>query len=102
MVLVQILLPLRDNDNRLFDRAEFERVEDELTEAFGGVTAFVRAPAKGRWKKSGHATDDDSIAIFEVMADQLDRAWWQAYRHRLETRFRQETIIVRSSLIELL
>jgi hypothetical protein len=102
MVLVQILLPLRDNDNRLFDREEFERVEDELTEAFGGVTAFVRAPAKGRWKKNDQATDDDAIAIFEVMADQLDRAWWRTYRHRLETRFRQEKIIVRSSLIELL
>ncbi len=102
MVLVQILLPLRDNDNRLFDREEFERVENELTEAFGGVTAFVHAPAKGRWKKGDRETNDDSIAIFEVMADQLDRAWWRAYRQRLESRFRQETIIVRSSQIELL
>lgn len=100
MHLVQLLLPLRDNDDRPFPRAEFDRVSRELTERFGGVTAYLRAPASGAWREEGGDVTRDDMAIVEVMADNLDRAWWNGYRHELERRFRQDEIVIRASEIE--
>jgi len=34
--------------------------------------------------------------IFEVMTESLDREWWAGFRKDLETRFRQENVIVRA------
>ena len=59
MHLIQFLLPLRDNEGRAFGRADFERVRTELTERFGGVTAFLQAPAQGAWKEEGETTRDE-------------------------------------------
>jgi hypothetical protein len=44
----------------------------------------------------------DEIVVFEVMASELDRDWWRAYRTALERRFRQDTIIIRAHLTEVL
>ena len=101
MFLVEILLPLYDNEGRRFAAKEFDRVRDELTEAFGGVTAFRRSPAEGVWKESGE-TSRESVVVFEVMADSLERAWWREYRERLERRFRQEKIVARATSFEAL
>ncbi|HYH95408.1 hypothetical protein [Hyalangium sp.] len=95
MYLIQFLLPLRDNERRPFPRADFERVRAELTERFGGVTAFLQAPASGVWKDAGETTHDE-LVLFEVMTDALDRAWWKGYRAELERRFRQEALVVRA------
>jgi hypothetical protein len=95
MYLVQFLLPLRDNERRPFLRADFERVRTELTERFGGVTAFLQSPAVGAWKDEGETTRDE-LVLFEVMTEALDRAWWKDYRAELERRFRQETLVVRA------
>ena len=43
----------------------------ELTEMFGGVTAFNRAPALDETKDDGDIVQD-SIVIFEVMVDDVD------------------------------
>jgi hypothetical protein len=102
MHLVQVLLPLYDNERHRFDDALFAAVQQELTERFGGVTAYLRSPALGAWKKNESETDYDQIIIVEVMADELDAAWWQQYRKGLERRFRQDTIVVRASAIDLL
>jgi hypothetical protein len=40
--LIQILLPLSDNEGRRFPPAAYARVRSELTERFGGMTAFTR------------------------------------------------------------
>jgi hypothetical protein len=97
--LVQVLLPLRDNDGRAFEAADFSRVRAELTERFGGVTAYVNAPAEGVWREGGEE-DRDTIVLFEVMADDLDRLWWRAYRETLRARFRQEELVVRAIAME--
>jgi len=47
--LIQILLPLFDNDGRRFGEEPFTRTRGELLERFGGLTAHQRAPAKGLW-----------------------------------------------------
>ena len=99
MFLVEILLPLYDNEGRRFDAGEFDRVRDELAERFGGVTAFRRSPAEGVWREGGEESRD-RIVIFEVMADSLEREWWREYREELERVFRQEKIVVRASEFE--
>lgn len=99
MYLVEILLPLYDNEGRRFDAEEFDRVRDELAAAFGGVTAFRRAPAEGVWKEGGEESRD-RIVVFEVMADSLERDWWRDYRAELERRFRQDKIVARATSFE--
>jgi hypothetical protein len=102
MVLVQILLPLYDNESRLFPKSEYETMAAALTERFGGLTAYTRSPAEGHWKRGGRATSRDEIVVMEIMCDSLDRPWWTAYRESLETIFRQEAVIVRAQEIEVL
>jgi hypothetical protein len=99
--LVQLLLPTRDNAGEAFAPEAFEQVSRELTERFGGVTAYSRAPAEGRWKQASD-TEHDDIIVIEVMDEGLDRAFWSAYRRELEKRFRQDVVIVRAQSIELL
>jgi len=94
--LVQLLLPIYDNDKRAFPRAYFDLVRLELTQQFGGVTAFVRSPAVGFWKDNDEDITGDDVIMFEVLTDQLDQGWWKSYRQKLEKTFRQETILVRA------
>ena len=96
MHLVQLLLPVYDNDKRAFPRAYFDQVRLELTQQFGGVTAFVRSPAVGFWKDNEEDITRDDVIMFEVMIDVLDQSWWKSYRQKLEKTFRQETIVVRA------
>ena len=50
MHLVQILLPTHDNHQQPFAREEYGRVREELTDKFGGLTVYTRAPAEGLWR----------------------------------------------------
>ena len=75
MYLIQLLLPLRDNDKQPFARVEFESVRKFLTERFGGVTAFLRSPGEGLWKESENEVTHDDVVMFEVMAEELDTSW---------------------------
>lgn len=101
MHVVQILLPLSDNDRHPFPRDQYDNVALELTERFGGVTAYTRAPAEGRWTGQGH-TGSEEVVVIEVMVDRLDAVWWTDYRKGLEARFRQQHIIVRAQSVLLL
>ncbi len=102
MYLIQILLPLYDNEGLPLSQLEFLRVRDELSERFGGITTYMRSPARGLWKETRDTTVHDDIVIYEVMADELDREWWKSYREQLTLAFRQELLIVRVSEIQLL
>jgi hypothetical protein len=94
--LIQILLPLYDNQGTPVSSSLFRAVREELTTRFGGLTAYTRAPAEGLWKEDEQHTTRDQIVIYEVMADDLETEWWSEYRHGLERRFRQEEIVVRA------
>ena len=96
MQLVQILLPLYDNDGQPFPRQQFESVRAELTDLFGGVTAYVRSPAQGLWQEDDGSVARDDVVIHEVMVEDLDGAWWQAYGERLRRAFAQEELVVRA------
>ena len=101
--LVQILLPLADNDGRPFGPDLHAKVRAELTDRFGGLTAYTRAPAQGLWRDGADRTSRADVVVFEVVAEGgLDAAWWGDYRRALEARFRQERILVRAQAIRLL
>lgn len=100
MFLVQLLLPAFGNDGARFPAEEFARVHRELTERFGGVTAYLRSPASGEWKRDDGRLERDEMLMVEAMTPALDRPWWEAYRRELERRFRQEFIVVRAWPIE--
>ncbi len=106
--LVQILLPLADNDGHRIPAARFEAVRATLVERYGGLTAYSRAPARGLWKDedAGAAppadTVRDEIVVYEVMAETLDAAWWRGYREQLARDFGQKELVVRAQEIRLL
>jgi hypothetical protein len=99
MYLIQLLLPLHDNNKKEFPNTYFNTVREDLTERFGGVTAFVRSPAVGLWKEVNDELNRDEVVMFEVMADQLDKDWWTGYRSHLQEKFRQDEVLVWASTI---
>jgi hypothetical protein len=96
MHLVQVLLPVYDNDGDPFGGDLFAAVRLALTEKFGGVTAYARAPAKGLWKDEDGQVARDDVVVYEVMVDELDTGWWGAYRERLRQQFAQEELVIRA------
>jgi hypothetical protein len=100
MHLVQLLLPLYDNDGRPFDEPPFAAVRRELTTRFGGVTAHMRSPAAGLWKNDSGTVDRDEVVAVDVMVDALDREWWRSYAQHLARAFRQQEVVVRAMPIE--
>jgi hypothetical protein len=101
MHLVEIFLPLNDNDGRPLGTEKFAAVREQLTARFGGLTAFSRSPAQGTTSEGGKTVHDE-IIVFEVMAETLDASWWKSYRLQLEREFRQDEIVVRASTVTLL
>jgi len=99
MYLIDILLPVRDNEGCPFAAKTYQSLRDERTEHYGGVTAFTRAPAEGEIKTGSGKVHDD-IIVFEVMADKIDRHWWKQYRESLERAFEQDEIVVRDTAFE--
>jgi hypothetical protein len=100
MTLIQLLLPIHDRDGVPLSNEMFARVRAELTERFGGVTAYTRSPATGLWKRDDEAIERDQVIMVEVVVDDFDRHWWSAYRTQLEARFGQEEVHARAIAVE--
>lgn len=96
MHVVEILLPLYDNSGVRISAAKFADLRQWMTERFGGITAFTRAPAQGLWKDDAAQMRSDDIVVFEVMTKRLDRVFWAKVRSRLETDLGQKEIVVRA------
>ncbi len=101
MHLIQILLPLKDNEGQAFGKELFTGVRNDLAEHFGGVTTYMRAPATGMWEDGGEQIKDD-VVIYEVMVDRLEREFWRLYRLELQEMFRQDLIVMRAQKIDVL
>lgn len=100
MHLFEIFLPTTDEAGHPHRARLFDGVRKDLTERFGGVTAFLRRPGQGLWRDANGEVRGDDIVVFEVMCDRIDRDWWPAYRRRLEILFEQELVLIRVSSIE--
>ena len=96
MVLIQLLLPLYDNDGNVFPREQFDDVRRGVADKFGGVTAYARSPAKGLWKDEDGTVMRDDVVMYEVMAAEIDRFWWRAYQAELMKAFAQEELLIRA------
>src|SRR3954469_10449254 len=82
--LVQILLPVYDNEGQRFSTEHYNEVRGKLTDRFGGLTSYSRAPAEGVWD-SGSTLKRDDIVVIEVMVESLDRTWWKSYKREFVT-----------------
>ena len=104
MVLIQLLLPVMSaKETQPFDvTAALTATRRELAERFDGLTAYVRAPAKGVWTAADGHTEQDDVVMVEVVTDFFDRPWWRTYAATLAARFCQETMHIRAMPIEVL
>jgi len=94
MNLTQILLPLRDNTSKVFDRSYFDGVTANLPKRFGGVT-YSRAPAEERWESRGSTNHDGFFCWMMISV----ATWWAEFRKQFEEAFRQQEIVVRAQHI---
>ncbi|HEY1234187.1 MAG TPA: hypothetical protein VGH22_12495 [Candidatus Binatia bacterium] len=44
----------------------------------------------------------DDLIIYEIMVEAWDERWWREFRRALESRFQQQSVVVRAHEIELL
>ena len=95
MHLVQLLLPLNDSLGQPYGDEVLRTINATLASQFGGVTAFLRSPAKGRWINN-HKVERDDVVVVEVMASILDHAWWASFRSKLENTLDQKEIVLRA------
>ena len=102
MHLVQILLPVYDNDGDAILSDTYHQIRDELVKEFGGLTAFTQSPAEGLWTPADKETRHDEIIVIEVMVTNFDPDWWRAYKKALEARLRQESVVIRCLAMQLL
>lgn len=96
MELFQIVLPLYDNAGTRLPRDRYAETLRELTDAFGGATAFTRSPAEGFWEDGAGRVTRDDVIVVEVMVESAEAGWWAAYKQTLEHRFVQERIVIRA------
>jgi hypothetical protein len=98
MYLIELFIPVPSTP---LDRGTegLEMIQRELTERFGGVTAYVNSPAKGLWD-GGQSPEEDRVIVIEVMVEDLDRAWWRQYRRKLEDLLQQKELLVRAHQTE--
>ncbi|MBR1251760.1 hypothetical protein JQ609_33205 [Bradyrhizobium sp. AUGA SZCCT0169] len=96
--LVEILLPKETGKGQPIGQHWLDCFLKELSDRFGGATSFLRAPGQGLWQ-SGGGTEKDSIAVVEVMVEEIDSSYWQTLRERLQRELSQEEIIIRAQEI---
>jgi hypothetical protein len=96
--LVQIIVPTVTGQGERVSKDWFEAFLAELTEDFGGATSFVRAPGIGLWRDGGE-TERDTVAVIEIMTDELARHYWSSLRKRLERDLAQDEIVIRAQQI---
>lgn len=98
--LFQILLPLYDNEAEPFSEEMYKSIRNELTERFGGLTAYSRAPATGLWKDGDEELTIDKLIVYEVIADEFEKKFWKSFKEILKAQFKQEDIIIRCTDIQ--
>jgi len=92
---VELFLPVAE-DQQGTGRTLVEELKRRLTEQYGGVTAYARAPAEGLWAERG-AISEDRIVVLEVMVDEPDLDGWAELKRELEARLGQKDILVRAT-----
>lgn len=92
---LEILIPIPRGREAEAQRL-FEALKLELTNSYGGVTAYAQAPAEGLWRDGGAVTHD-RIVVLEVMLEELRAAPWAQLKRDLEQRLGQDEILIRAT-----
>lgn|GEM_PF-115379 len=92
--LVQLFLPIREENGSSFPIHYYNQLSTQLKEKFGGITIYNRSPATGLWKESGAQTVQDELLVYEVLTTSIENDYWQALKTKLEKQFRQTEILV--------
>lgn len=95
-----MLLPLYDNEGQPFSDELYKAIRLELTERFGGLTAYSRSPATGLWKNDDEEVKVDKMIVYEVIADDVEKKFWKSFKEILKAQFKQEDMIIRCTDIE--
>ena len=99
--LVQVLLSVYDNDGGRLPVDHYDEVRVKLTDLFGGLTAYTRAPAEGLWNTGGTVKRDD-IVVVEVTAPVARSRILGGLPRELEELFHQDEIVIRAQTYEAL
>jgi inorganic pyrophosphatase len=93
--LVQFLLPLYDHNGHPFPEKIYTGIKNQLSKKFGGLTAYVRSPAEGIWKKEAREMVKEDMINYEVMTNDIDLVFWKDYQQFLKDQFKQEELLIR-------
>lgn len=94
MLVIEIYVPLKDNDGKGFDEGSFVEFEKTLAERFGG---FSRLPGtiRGGWMDEGRFYRDD-LTVYAVALPSIVKAGELGETVKVaKVLFRQEAIFVR-------
>jgi len=92
--LIQIFLPVRDEDGKDFSKRLWKNLNDKLTKTFGGLTIYSRAPATGLWNDGEGNRVKDEMIVYEVLTDIIDESYWKSLKDELQRKLRQEEILI--------
>lgn len=101
MNVIEVFLPLDTGPDLPISLEAIEGLVAGLADRFGGATAFTREPADGLWK-TRTSMQRDRIIIVEVVVDEVDQDFWQAYKRRLEQEFAQDEVMIRVTACSLI
>ena len=97
----EILLPLRYNDGRPVESAQFDQTNLDLTEKFEATTTDV-IPTVGRWRYRGTLYEDLLLRlIIDVPASEAADEFFRDYKEVLKARFEQIDIWISSHEINI-
>ncbi|QPH39023.1 inorganic diphosphatase [Pedobacter endophyticus] len=93
--LVEIFLP-RVNDKTA--ESKLNQLKNKLIRQFGGLTAYDRGAAEGKWL-ANDKVEQDAITVIEVMTNEFDDDYWKLVKADLEKLLNQSQILIRYSKI---
>jgi hypothetical protein len=89
-----LFIPLYYNDGRPVEPQQFQALQQQLLDQFGGLTFFPQ-PNEGFWTVAG-VTYRDAIVIYRVLTSdaQEARQFLSALKERLKEQLQQEEILI--------
>lgn len=102
ILLFEIFLPMKNDRGKIYPQLYFDDLRRLFVEKFGGVTMHRRSPVTGVWDNPGSGHEQDELVVYEVMASTGDQFFWTQLKKKLENQFNQESVLIRSSLVNIL
>lgn len=102
MKCIELFIPLFNKNGKAFAKKKYKWLRVLLTDKFGGLTIYARAPAEGFWQEKAERTVNDKMIIYEVLVPAIDKVFWQELKLNLLKKFAQDEILIRVTDISLL